>query len=187
MIAYIPIPNNSTPNKDVIDSLLKQVDKVVTVPCGELRERKDRNRYIDIGKGRIECMKLAVESGEEFFVTNNSGALHKDEYGIVRCIHFLKANPEWAGVSLPRYKIASLESGHIEQECVVYRTEAVKDIEKYIHWDTKTCECAKIRNALTKYKGKRFGYLEKEPKHIKDTGEGFTINQPTTGEENAQD
>lgn len=173
--AYIPIPNNSIPDQRTIESLLLQGCEVEVIECGELRDTNDRNRYIDIGKGRIEAMKRAVKSGEKYFVINNAGALHKNEYGIERCIIFLKDNIDFAGVSLPKKRPVRLEQAHVTQECTVYRTEAIKDLENFIKWDTKTCECVKIRNAIVKYKNMRFGYLEKNVNHLQDIGRGFAI------------
>ena len=173
MIAYVPIPNNMVPNIRTVDSLLAQVETVEMVECGDLRDKKDRQRYNDIGIGRINAMKKAVERGDEFFVINNSGALHKNANGIEKCVLFLKNNPEFAGVSLPNKVPIKLEQAHVKQECCIYRTSDINGIWNFIIWDAKTCECVKIRNAIVRYKKKRFGYLEKTVSHISDIGCGF--------------
>lgn len=168
MKAYIPIPDGAVVSKHTVEALLQQVSEVVSVECGDYYPRNDGRRFIAIGKGRVKAMAMAVESGEPFFVVQNAGCLHISGDGIVRAWDFLINNPEWAAVSLMPQNLKP-HSEYVKGECVIYRTDAVKEIEKDIDWGVIESEGKKIKRALLK-QGWKFGYFENEYGHIRDIG-----------------
>jgi len=121
-------------------------------------------------------MEAGVKSGDDFFLINNSGALHKRPGPIAAGLEFLRVNPGAGAVSFPLFNVGKIvPPHHVRQDCVIYRTEAVPVIIQNYKYKKNQCDCASIKEALEKGGKWAIRYYETEARYLKDIGPGFRM------------
>ena len=174
MIAYIPLPEHANPFLSVISSLMGQdmIDDVICVRQGKVVPKEDRERHKIINKTYRKVIELALETDDDYCVMNNSGQMHKNEFGIERLHEFLEGNPKWGAVALPAGDaVQSLEPGHVRFECIMFRLCALRKFELEPYEGT-FCATNSITKSFRK-NGWKVGYLEGKNSHLQDLGKGF--------------